>query len=91
LEIPEAVSTALNEFHLAMESFGDAVAVGEDEHAQDFLLPCLQGLPEGSEQIEAAGRDAEIPPPRRIQAGGTVTTSGAMTAQAGAQDKTGTQ
>ena len=55
LEIPEAVSTVLNEFHLAMEAFGDAVAVGEDEHAQDFLLPCLQGLPEGSEEIEAAG------------------------------------
>jgi hypothetical protein len=45
----------LDELHLAVEAFGDAVAVWEDEHPQDFLLPSLEGFPEGLEQIEAAG------------------------------------
>ena len=32
LEVSKAVSTTLNELHLAMEAFSKAVAVREDEH-----------------------------------------------------------
>lgn len=53
--ISKAVSPALDELHLAMEAFGDAVAIREDEQAQDLLLSCLQSFSEGSEEIEAAG------------------------------------
>ena len=38
-EVLEAVSTALDEFHLSMEAFSDAVAFTEAPHTDDGLVP----------------------------------------------------
>jgi len=38
-KVSEAIGTALDEFHLAMEAFGNAVVAGEAPHAHDLFSP----------------------------------------------------
>jgi hypothetical protein len=54
VEVSEAVSTALDEFHFAVEAFGDAIVFGEAPHAGDFLLPAFEGIGQGDDWSEAA-------------------------------------
>lgn len=51
-EVPEAVCAALDEFHFPVESFGDAVVLGEAPHAGDGFLPFEQGSGESFERFE---------------------------------------
>lgn len=44
LEISEAVSAALDEFHFAVEALGDAVVFGKSPHAGDGLRPSIEGI-----------------------------------------------
>ena len=55
IEVSEAVGAALDEFHFAVEAFGDAVVAGEAPHADDLLRPIMEGLGEGVSVFEAAG------------------------------------
>ena len=59
LEVPKAVSAALDELHLAMEALGDAVVLGEAPHAGDLLAPGGEGLSQSNQGREAGG--FEIP------------------------------
>lgn len=53
LKVSEAIGTALDEFHLAVEALGWAVAEGDREHAQDLGAPRLQGFAERFHDVEA--------------------------------------
>lgn len=44
LEVFEAVSAALNEFHLSMKTFSDAIILGKSPHASNRFKPSLKGL-----------------------------------------------
>lgn len=55
MEVSEPVGAALDEFHFAVEAFGDAVVFGEAPHPHDFLLPLLQSGCEGQH-----GGDLEV-------------------------------
>jgi hypothetical protein len=39
LEVAKAECLALNELHLGLETFSDAVVAGEPPHGGDFLAP----------------------------------------------------
>jgi len=39
LEVSEAISTALDEFHFSMEAFGDAIVFGEAPDGSERLTP----------------------------------------------------
>lgn len=54
IEVSKAVGAALDEFHFAVEAFGDAVVFGEAPHAGDGLLPVTQGIGEGDQRAKAA-------------------------------------
>jgi len=54
-KVSEAVGAALDEFHLSVEAFGDAVVAGKAPHADDFLDPVGEGCSEGASGSEAAG------------------------------------
>ena len=54
IEVTEAVSATLNEFHFSVEPFGDAVVFGDAPHACDFLLPASQCIGQGDQWREAA-------------------------------------
>lgn len=49
----EAVGAALDEFHFAVEAFGDAVVAGEAPHANDLLGPSGEGVGERDRGLEA--------------------------------------
>lgn len=55
MEGAEAVGSALDEFHFAVEALCDAVVAGEAPHADDLLGPAGESLPEGEGRFEAAG------------------------------------
>jgi len=38
-KVSEAIGAALDEFHLSMEAFGNAVVAGEAPHAHDLFGP----------------------------------------------------
>ena len=42
-EVSKAIGPSLDEFHLPVEAFGDAVVLGEAPHACDGFLPVEQG------------------------------------------------
>ena len=44
LEVSEAIGSSLNEFHLAMEAFRDAVAPREAPHADDGHKPLAERI-----------------------------------------------
>jgi hypothetical protein len=46
-EIPEAIGSSLDEFHLAVEAFGDPVVSRETPHACDRFDPIIEGVGEG--------------------------------------------
>ena len=45
-EIPKAIRTALDQLHLAVESFGDPVVAREAPHAGDRFDPVIEGIGE---------------------------------------------
>ena len=45
-EVSKAISTALDEFHFAMEALGDAVVLYEAPHTGNGFLPIKQGSSE---------------------------------------------
>ena len=45
-EFPEAIRTALDQLHLAVESFGDPVVAREAPHAGDRFDPVVEGVGE---------------------------------------------
>lgn len=47
LEVSEAIRSALDELHLAVEAFGDSVVARKPPHAGDRFLPVLQGIGQG--------------------------------------------
>ena len=47
LEVTEAVGSALDEFHLSVEAFGDAVVLRKAPHGGDGSGPLGEGLGEG--------------------------------------------
>ena len=47
VEVSEAVSTALDEFHFAMEAFGDAVVACKSPHGGDGFEPGLESPGQG--------------------------------------------
>jgi hypothetical protein len=53
LEVSKAVSAALDEFHFAVEAFGDAVVFGEAPHASDLLPPGGEGMGQSDQRREA--------------------------------------
>ena len=55
VEVFEAVSTALDEFHFAVEAFGDAIVSGEAPHGGQGLAPGVEGLGESDQGSEGAG------------------------------------
>jgi len=62
VEVSEAVGAALDELHLSMEAFGDAVVLREAPHARDLLRPVREGACEGGERSEAAVGEAACHP-----------------------------
>ena len=54
VEVSEAVSLALENFHFGVESFGDSVVSGEAPHAGDFVAPGKECLSQGDEWGETA-------------------------------------
>ena len=51
-EVPEAIRAALDQFHLPVEAFGDAVVAGGAPHAGDRLDPVGQG---GRQRLQRPG------------------------------------
>ena len=47
LEVPEAVSPALDELHFAVKAFGNTIVFCKSPHAGNGIDPGLQGLGEG--------------------------------------------
>ena len=43
-KVSEAVGAPLNELHLSMEAFSDAVVFGEPPHGRNFAPPALKGF-----------------------------------------------
>jgi len=43
-EVSEAVSAALDEFHLSVEAFGDTVGFGKAPHSSNRLSPVLESV-----------------------------------------------
>ena len=43
-KVSEAVSAALDEFHLSVEAFGNAVVFGEAPHTGDGFGPGFEGV-----------------------------------------------
>ncbi len=54
VEVPEAVSTALDEFHFALESFCDAIVAEKSPHGGDGFEPGLEGPGQGDEWFKTA-------------------------------------
>ena len=54
VDVFEAVGASLDEFHLSVEAFGDAVGFGEAPHADDGLVPVGEWLRESDEGSKAA-------------------------------------
>jgi hypothetical protein len=46
LEVLKAISLPVDEIHLVVESFGDAVVAGEAPHGNDFFRPGGERLAE---------------------------------------------
>jgi len=46
LEVSEAISLSLEDFHFGMEAFCDSVVAGEAPHASDLLSPGMKRLAE---------------------------------------------
>ncbi len=44
IEVSEAVSAALDEFHFSMEAFGNAIVFGKSPHTGNFLPPTIQSF-----------------------------------------------
>jgi hypothetical protein len=57
-EVTEAVSTALDELHFAMEALGDAVVSGKAPHTGDGLGPGAKGVSQGDERLEVTGGES---------------------------------
>ena len=51
----KAAGTALDEFHFAMEAFGDAFVFGKAPHGRQRFSPAREGLSQGQERGEATG------------------------------------
>lgn len=54
VEVSEAVGTALDKFHLAVEALGDAVVFGKAPHGDEGLPPSVEGRSQAHEGIEGA-------------------------------------
>ncbi len=57
LEVSKAVGATLDELHFSVEALCDAVVFGEAPHGGDGLDPVVEGLGEGDERWEGAGRE----------------------------------
>jgi len=55
LEVSEAVSPALDEFHFSMEAFCNAIVFSEVPHCGDGLLPGVECFSQGKKRSEGAG------------------------------------
>lgn len=44
IEVSEAVSAALDEFHFSVEAFGNAIVFGKSPHAGNFLPPTIKSF-----------------------------------------------
>ena len=51
-EVPEAIGSALDEFHFPVEAFGDAVVAGGPPHARDRLDPVIE---RGRQRLQGGG------------------------------------
>jgi hypothetical protein len=54
-EVFKAISSALDEFHFAMEAFGDAIVFGKAPHGRQRFSPAREGLRQSQERGEATG------------------------------------
>ena len=54
VKVTEAVGSALDEFHLSVESFGDAVVLRKAPHGGNGSRPLGEGLGEGLQGCELA-------------------------------------
>ena len=54
-EVFKAVGAALDEFHLAVEAFSDAIVFGEAPHGRQGFSPGREGMSEGEERGEGTG------------------------------------
>ena len=57
MEVSEAVSTALDEFHFSMEAFCDAIVFGEAPHGSERFAPGVESLCKGDKRCEGAGME----------------------------------
>ena len=53
-KVTETVCSALDEFHLPVEAFGDAVIFREAPHRSDGFGPLLEGMSEGLQGSQSA-------------------------------------
>lgn len=58
MEVSKAVGSALDEFHLPVEAFGDGVVFGEAPHGGDGFAPLLYRLGEGLQGSQLAALQA---------------------------------
>lgn len=58
VEVAEAGGSALDEFHLSVEAFGDGVIFGEAPHGGDGFAPLLERLGEGLQGSQLAALQA---------------------------------
>ena len=54
VKVPEAVGSTLDEFHLSVEAFGDAIILREAPHGGNGSRPLGEGLSEGLQGCELA-------------------------------------
>ncbi|MEK0447168.1 MAG: hypothetical protein RLZZ399_2489 [Verrucomicrobiota bacterium] len=62
-KITEAVSSALDPFHLSVEAFGDAVVFGKAPHSGDLLFPVLKGRRQSLHRFKS--RSLKLPKDRQ--------------------------
>jgi hypothetical protein len=54
VEVSEAVSAALEEFHFSIETLGDAIVFGEAPHGDEGVFPEVEGAAETHEGLQSA-------------------------------------
>lgn len=54
IEVSEAVSAALDEFHFSVEAFGNAIVFGKPPHACNFLPPAIKSFGQSDQRSKMA-------------------------------------
>jgi hypothetical protein len=71
LEVSEAVSTALDEFHFSMEALGDAIIFGEAPHGGERFSPGVESFCQGDQGGKGAGTKFVDDPEQSVDQGAT--------------------